>query len=383
VCKITDTGIGIRKEDLAILFTEYHQVDSKANRKIEGTGLGLSIVRKMVKLMGGSISVESEYGKGSTFTLIIPQKRLNGETIGKDVAFNLSHMRHFQTKLARNSKLIRLRIPYARVLVVDDVQTNLDVAKGMLKPYEIQVDCVTSGRQAIDAMRDKSVKYNAIFMDHMMPGMDGIEATQHIRELGTEYARTIPIIALTANAIVGNEEMFLKNGFQAFLSKPIDIMRLDLEIRRWLRDKSQETGSLAGQISSPSAANAESVVNSDIHSWEIEGLDKRKALTQFGGSNETLLIVLHSYVDNTPDLLDKIRTCTEAQLQDYALLVHGIKGTTYGICADAVGKQAELLEHAARRGDFKFVSEHNDVLIEATETLIDRIRVTIQEIEHH
>jgi hypothetical protein len=125
------------------------------------------------------------------------------------------------------------------------------------------------------------------------------------------------------------------------------------------------------------------VINSDIQSsWEIEGLDKHKALSQFGGSNETLLIVLHSYVDNTPGLLDKIRTCTETQLQDYALLVHGIKGTTYGICADAVGKQAETLEHAARRGDFPFVSEHNDALIEATEKLIDRIRVTLQEIEN-
>ena len=368
VSRVSDTGIGIREEHLSTLFTEYHQIDAKANRKIEGTGLGLAIVKNMVNLMGGTIAVESEHGKGSTFTVTIPQRQLSNETIGKDVAYNLSHMRHFQTKLIRNSKLMRLKLPYVRVLVVDDVQTNLDVARGMLKPYEIQVDCVLGGQQAIDAMRDTNVRYNAIFMDHMMPGMDGIEATQKIREIGTEYAKSVPIIALTANAIVGNEEMFLKNGFQAFLSKPIDIMRLDLEIRRWLRDKSRETDHMSEHVTQ----------QTDSETGEIEGLDKEKALIQFGGSEETLWIVLQSYVDNTPALLEKIRTCTEEELTDYTLLVHGIKGTSYGICANVVGKQAESLEHAARQGDFKFISEHNTALIEATEALIERIKAVLQ-----
>ena len=371
VSKISDTGIGIRTEDMSGLFAEYHQIDSKANRKIEGTGLGLSIVKKMVQLMGGTIDVESEYGRGSTFVIRILQKPLTNEVIGEGVASNLTHMRYSQDKLARNAKLIRIKLPYARVLVVDDVQTNLDVARGMLKPYELHVDCVTSGQQAIDAIRDEKVRYNAIFMDHMMPEMDGIEATQRIRAIGTEYAKAVPIIALTANAIVGNEEMFLQNGFQAFLSKPIDIMRLDVEIRRWLRDRSQETTS---QISTPDVADLD-----EQDSWEIEGLDKARALEQFGGSEETYLIVLQSYVTNTPDLLDKIRAYTKAQLPNYAITVHGIKGTSYGICADTVGNLAEKLEHAAKRGDFQYVSEHNDKLIEATEQLIARIDAVLRE----
>jgi len=300
------------------------------------------------------------------------QKPLTNEVIGEGVASNLTHMRYSQDKLARNAKLIRIKLPYARVLVVDDVQTNLDVARGMLKPYELHVDCVTSGQQAIDAIRDEKVRYNAIFMDHMMPEMDGIEATQRIRAIGTEYAKAVPIIALTANAIVGNEEMFLQNGFQAFLSKPIDIMRLDVEIRRWLRDRSQETTS---QISTPDVADLD-----EQDSWEIEGLDKARALEQFGGSEETYLIILQSYATNTPDLLDKIRTCTEAQLPNYAIIVHGIKGTSYGICADTIGNQAEKLEHAAKRGDFQYVSEHNDKLIEATEQLISRINEVLQKL---
>jgi CheY-like chemotaxis protein len=216
VSKVSDTGIGIRQEDLSTLFLEYHQIDAKANRKIEGTGLGLALVRKVTDLMEGTVAVESEYGRGTTFTIRVPQKLVTREIIGRDVAFNLSHMRHFQTKLARNARLTRIKLPYARVLVVDDVQTNLDVARGMLKPYEIQVDCVSSGQQAIDAIRNGTVRYNAIFMDHRMPGMDGIEATLRIRDIGTEYAKTVPVIALTANAILGNEDMFLKRGFQAF-----------------------------------------------------------------------------------------------------------------------------------------------------------------------
>ena len=372
VFKVVDTGTGIRTEDISVLFTEYYQFDSKANRKIEGTGLGLAIVRKMVQMMEGTITVESEYGQGSTFTVRILQRPLTDEVIGSTVAFNLVHMRYSQDKLTRNAKLVRIKLPYARVLVVDDVQTNLDVARGMLKPYEMQVDCVTSGQQAIDAVRDKKVRYNAIFMDHMMPEMDGIEATQHIRKIGTEYAKTVPIIALTANAIVGNEEMFLQNGFQAFLSKPIDVMRLDVEIRRWLRDKSQEA--------SPHIPLPNDDDSTSHDSWEIEGLDKARALMQFGDNEEVYLVILQSYAVNTPDLLDKIRTCTESQLSDYAIVVHGIKGTSYGICADTVGKRAEALEHAAKRGDFSFVSKHNAEFIKTAEELIDRINAILREI---
>jgi len=370
VFKISDTGIGIRRQDISVLFDEYYQIDSEANRKIEGTGLGLSLVKKMANLMGGTVSVASVFGKGSTFTLRIQQKPLTEEVIGKEVVFNLMHMRHSQNKLVRNSQLTRLKLPYVRVLVVDDVQTNLDVARGMLKPYEMMVDCVTSGQMAIDVMRDEGVRYNAIFMDHMMPGMDGIEAVQKIREIGTEYAQTIPIIALTANAIMGSEEMFLERGFQAFLSKPVDIMRLDGVIRRWLRDKSHETSIYLDQSS-------EVISSATRASWTIAGLDKERALVQFGNSEATLLVILQSFVKNTPGLLDKIRVITASQLQDHVALFHGIKGTCYGICADGVGKQAEALEHAARQANVRYFSEHHDNFIKAVEELIDRIKTVL------
>ena len=132
--------------------------------------------------------------------------------------------------------IVRTRMPCSRVLVVDDTITNQDITRGMIKPYGIQVDCVCSGQEAVDAIRGGLVRYDAVFMDHLMPGMDGIEAVRIIREeIGTEYARNVPIIALTANALAGNGEMFLENGFQAFLLKPIDVMQMDRILNIWVK----------------------------------------------------------------------------------------------------------------------------------------------------
>jgi signal transduction histidine kinase/CheY-like chemotaxis protein len=237
---ISDTGIGIRKEDMEKLFTDYNQVDTKANRKIEGTGLGLSITKKLVDLMNGEISVESEYGKGTVFHASIRQGYVTDTPIGKETAENLRDLHYSDEKKLADKKLVRKDLSYVKVLVVDDFPTNLDVAAGMLRKYKMQVDCVLSGQEAIDRVTAGEPVYNAIFMDHMMPGMDGIEAARIIRALGTKYAREIPIIALTANAIAGNEQMFLENGFNAFLPKPFNTMLLHVIIEKWLRDKSRE-----------------------------------------------------------------------------------------------------------------------------------------------
>jgi CheY-like chemotaxis protein len=237
---VSDTGIGIRGEDMKKLFTDYNQVDTHANRAIEGTGLGLSITKEFVKLMGGEITVESEYGVGTTFRVRIRQGFVTDTPIGKETVENLCNFRYSDKKRQAQEKLVRPNISYARVLVVDDLPMNLDVAAGMLRKYKMQVDCASNGQDAIDLIAAAKPVYDAIFMDHMMPGMDGIETTKAIRALGTKYAENIPIIALTANAVAGNEQMFLDNGFNAFLSKPFNVMILDSIIQRWVRDKSRE-----------------------------------------------------------------------------------------------------------------------------------------------
>jgi CheY-like chemotaxis protein len=237
---VSDTGIGIRKEDVAKLFSDYNQVDTKANRKIEGTGLGLSITKKFVEMMGGKITVESEYGKGTTFRARICQGFVTDVPIAKETVENLCSFRYTDKKKQEQGKVVRADLSHARVLVVDDFPMNLDVAAGMLRKYKMQVDCVQSGREAVDRIAAGEPVYDAVFMDHMMPGVDGVEATATIRALGTDYAENIPIIALTANAIAGSEQMFLDNGFNAFLPKPFNVMTLDSMVMRWVKQKRNE-----------------------------------------------------------------------------------------------------------------------------------------------
>ena len=379
---VKDTGIGIREADLNSLFVEYSKLDLKQNRMIEGTGLGLPITQRLAEMMGGSVSVESEYGKGSTFSVKLKQKLITTAVIGRETAKSLANFSYSDSKRDLNVKQRRISLPYARVLVVDDIATNLDVVKGMMKPYGMQIDCLTSGQQAIDAIREEKVKYNAIFMDHMMPEMDGITATKAIREMiGTEYAKTVPVIALTANAILGNEKMFLENGFQAFLPKPIDIARLDTVIREWVRDRELEK-ELTDQhvrvgehmllnVRSGKDRRSESDRRSKVdRRTHIVGLHMKEGLKRFGGDEEAYMQVLRSYATNTKPLLEAVVGVSPENLPDYAIIVHGIKGSSYGICANLVGEKAEALEKAAKECDFDFINANNPAFYKTLDRLI-------------
>jgi signal transduction histidine kinase/ActR/RegA family two-component response regulator len=232
VCRVSDTGIGIRKEDMDRLFTEYSQLDTRANRKIEGTGLGLAITRMLLDLMGGSITVESEYGRGSVFTAYIPQQAVDSTPLGREQTEKLAALEYFDG--GGEEQLVPAVIAGGiRVLVVDDVEINLEVARGLLEPYGLIVDTVLSGKEAVEKIRSGEPRYDMILMDHMMPEMDGVEAVRIIRrEIDSDYARNVSIIALTANALAGNAEMFLEKGFNGFIPKPIDIRLLDDLLKR-------------------------------------------------------------------------------------------------------------------------------------------------------
>ena len=240
---VSDTGIGIRHEDMGKLFSEYTQFDTISNRQIEGTGLGLAITRKIVEVMGGNISVESEYGKGSVFTVSlvqdIPHIGADGSLppcIGEETA---ERLKQFQYKNPEKDKEIdRSWMPYGKVLVVDDLPVNLQVARGLLEPYGLSIDTAESGQEAIELIQGGG-KYDLVFMDHMMPEMDGIEATRIIRawEDNLSESERLPIVALTANALAGNMEMFLSKGFDGFIPKPIDLARLDEALNKFVRDR--------------------------------------------------------------------------------------------------------------------------------------------------
>jgi len=232
VFRVRDTGQGISQEHLSRLFEDYMRFNSDVNHAIAGTGLGLSITKRLLNLMNGEISVDSQLGKGSVFTVRLPQKRFGEAVCGAE---NVQRLRDFDfnnTAIAKRAQIVHDYMPNGRVLLVDDVKSNLFVARGLLAPYGLQIDAIDSGSKAVEKIKEGNV-YDIIFMDHMMPVMNGIEAVKIIRDMG--YDR--PIVALTANALVGQAEMFMQNGFNAFITKPIDSRKLNAVLKDFIRDK--------------------------------------------------------------------------------------------------------------------------------------------------
>jgi len=251
---------------------------------------------------------------------------------------------------------------------VDDIHTNLVVTSGLLAIYKSRVDTCTSGAAAISMVQDKH--YDIVFMDHMMPEMDGIEAARNIRALEGEYYKNLPIIALTANAIIGMKEMFLSNGFNDYLSKPIEVLKLDDTLASWLPAEKQIQNAEAQE---PMEAKA---VFPD--GFFVEGVDIQAGKTRY--TEKAFLEVLRSYYLHTPALLEKMkyrgqaRDLSEEEIKEYTITVHGIKGASFGICADAVGKQAEALETAAKSHDTQFIEMNNFRFIEEVEKIIGRLK---------
>jgi len=232
---VEDTGQGIRSEDQERLFTEFQRFNSNINYATEGTGLGLSITKKLIEMMDGTIKVSSIYGDGSIFTVTIKQKAVDNKPIGSAIVSQLCNYKNVSREISENANISHTSMPYGRILIVDDIRTNLFVAKGLLQKYDLAIDTAASGGEAITKVEDGN-EYDIIFMDHMMPDMDGVETTDVLRKTG--YKGTI--VALTANALVGNEEMFLENGFDGFITKPIDILKLDEIVNKFVRDRHKE-----------------------------------------------------------------------------------------------------------------------------------------------
>ena len=238
VSTVTDTGVGIKPEDLDKVFLDYNnRMDDNRERNLEGaSGLGLSLANKIAALMDGTIKVQSILGKGSEFTVRMRQKYVNDDVISADQMAELVHFKYIEQKHSDIADMQRIQLPNAKVLVVDDVDMNLEIAQGMLQPYGITVDCLTNCQEAVESVRLGETHYDAIFMSRWMSsGLDGKEAVRIIRkEINSDYARNVPVIALTANTVIGNKDIFLNWGFQDVLSKPLNIRRLDEAINLWI-----------------------------------------------------------------------------------------------------------------------------------------------------
>jgi CheY-like chemotaxis protein len=473
---ITDTGKGITPEDQEKLFGEFVQVDVRRDRNIEGTGLGLAITKRLCTLMGGSISVESKYGEGSTFTVTIPQGIASPEPFAsvddaenkkvlvyerrivyaRSVCWSLEnlgvtykivttldnfidalfsekwslvlsgygfHERIIQVmkKPAKsfpggkkpqlalmvewgtdiympNVRFVSLPVqsisianvlngkedikespastaapdimrhifPSARVLIVDDIITNLKVAEGLLAPYRMKVDTCLTGSESIELVKNN--EYDIVFMDHMMSEMDGIEATDRIRkwekDSGIPLSKQVPVIALTANAISGVREMFIEKGFNDFLAKPIDVSKLDEMLNKWISKDKRKRGAglnLSGKRKSKFP--------------DIPGVDVRKGISMTGGTEDGYYLVLSIFLKNTPERANTMQNALETDnIQEFIVNVHGIKSASASIGADEISTEAASLEAAGKEGDLAYINDNFGDFMSHLSKLIDDIK---------
>ena len=473
--EVTDSGKGIRPEEIGRLFDEFARFDIEKHKDVEGTGLGLAICQNLVISMGGKIDVHSEYGKGSSFTVTLPQKirqkrklavvkdpeeksvlvyerrEIYNNSIARtmknlgvdhkivstasdfhdclvskkysyvflasalyeefkrrysefksDAKFAviaefgeaiternistltmpifsipitnfLNGISDNYTSTSRIKTVAKLIAPDAKVLVVDDIHTNLKVAEGLLSPYKMQVKLCKSGLEAIKEM--KLNHYDLVLMDQMMPEMDGIETVSYIRALEDEnsYYKNVPIVALTADAVFGAQELLLKNGFDDFLSKPIDTIKLNDVLERWIPDEKKKVPT--DEDDSQNILIKKSDAGKE---FEIEGLDTEKGLAMTGGKIKIYLNLLSIFRRDGIEKIREIKTCLEENnLPLYAIHIHALKSASAMIGATRLSMDAEALEEAGKRGSAVFVHAHNGEFLENLETLLQNINLAL------
>lgn len=456
---ISDTGIGIKKQDLTKLFQSFQQVDSKRNRNIEGTGLGLAISQNLLKLMKGHVWVESEYEKGSTFSFELPQKIISSTPIVSkkktDIhAYLMIENTYLKEQLLRD--LVRLEVSYdefeanskienihsgfflvemslfnqnlqnyvinypklqcivitpydatkqykadnicilrkpvycknlsvalglteeeeetlgsdgeftflapeASVLIVDDNEINLAVASGILEPLKMKIDTADSAKETIKQI--KKTTYDLIFMDHMMPDVDGVETTHIIRRMFPEYAN-VPIIALTANAVGDTKEMFLQEGMNDFVAKPVDTKAMVSMIRKWLPVDKIIPLTKEEQLK-------DNIKKTEEQTIEIKGLDTERAIRLLG--NKTLYMqILQDYYCSLHDRIDILTAqLDEKDYKNYTINVHSLKSTSRQIGADDIADLAARLEQAGHEEQYDIIHNNHSELVEKSKICED------------
>ncbi|MDR2575979.1 MAG: response regulator [Treponema sp.] len=507
---VSDSGKGIKPEDQTKLFDEFVQVDMKKSQNVEGTGLGLSITKLLCIAMGGDISMESEYGKGSVFTALIPQgfetetpfaaviepekknvlvyegrfiyamamswslknmgipftmvtnqedfeaalysqewyyvfsgyglyEKIKPFMAKSDAAFfdgkkpPLALMVEWGTEAyipgirfvslpaqslsianvlngmadskyyIKNSGIILFTFPRARILVVDDIATNLKVVEGLLAPYQAAVDTCLNGLQAIELVKRSALEkreYDIVFMDHMMPEMDGIETTTVIRlwekqkqeKKSGSPRKQIPIRALTANAVVGMREIFIENGFNDFISKPIDVSKLDEMLNRWIPQEKRDQGPGIGDqvtgnkvCSSDSASELRSrypvIQNSGPRTQIpiIPGLDTAKGIVMTGGTVDVYTEVLLLFCKDAQNRLPLLQKTPDADaMKTFITQVHALKSASASLGAENISAKAAELEKAGKSEDMSFISEHLPAFAQQLAEFVKNIRDALE-----
>ncbi len=355
IFRVEDTGCGIREEDFERIFENFKQIDSKRNRSAEGTGLGLSITRHLAELMQGTIKVESVYGEGSTFIVEIQQKIADARPLSEVP----------EPEARKEMPLEPFTAKGCKVLVVDDNLINRKVARSFLQTYGLEIIEAESGMEAIELVH--RTQFDIIFMDHMMPMMDGIEAVQIIRRDCGENGRLPVVIALTANAMEGVRENFLANGFQDFITKPIDRRAMHMALLKWIPEENRVAG---GSWMDNLQAN-----NDIFQKITIEGIDTDEMAVHYSGSLEEYNELLALYcLDGQRKLKVLQELWEERDYEGYGIEVHALKSASANVGAMRVSSRAKEQEKAVNRGDLTFVDSHASKLLAEYEEQLGHIQ---------
>ncbi len=371
---VKDTGIGIKEENREQIFDRFERFDVKKNYAVEGTGLGLSIVKDLVQLMDGSIEVESVYGEGSLFRARIWQEVLDerkGESYRgsncDDIKYTLEQLKNAVYGNRGKRKRRSIRFPGAKVLVVDDNQVNLKVASGLLKLYGIDAELAESGEECLNAVKKQT--YDIIFMDQMMPGMDGVETLSRLREI-KKGNKSTPVIALTANALVGVKEEMLEEGFDDFLGKPMDLTELENVLIRFLKELQEEMPE-AGREETGFAAETAGRYESLIR----KGIDVQAGIELCGGE-ESYLEVLKAFVTNAP--VQQRSLSQSLKLGDYrryTVSAHALKSAAASIGALKLSEISRMHEEAGNKENIAYINEDFVNLIEEYGEIVKAIEM--------
>lgn len=340
---VADTGIGIREEDIGKLFSSFTRLDEKRNLTIEGTGLGLTITKQIIDKMHGNIKVQSVYGSGTMFTVILPQVVIDKQPMG-----NLQQA-YEQEKRTRKTNQQSFHAPDASVLVVDDNAMNLAVVRGKLKKTQMKLDMASGGKECLELCRNQ--KYDLILMDHMMPEMDGIETLHALKEETITPNTHTPVIALTANAIAGVEQMYLQEGFVAYLSKPLDTEKLLKVIAENLNPELvfYEEG-IFEPVFEEYEINAPAVQGRE-EPKETVLIDTQSAMSFMDNDEELYQEVLSAYCTQGKKYVQELpKHVEEGDWKKYQIIVHSIKSTSLSIGAKELSEMAKEQEFAAKEG---------------------------------
>ena len=371
--RIKDTGIGMRPENLNKIFADFTQLSSGRDRKEGGIGLGLTISRAIVELMGGFITIDSKYGSGTEIQFTVPQKVADTTPVGHidsrltavgietvdDDTYGEGALR-VTGRSAKSEPVGQMIMPKAHVMIVDDSFMNLKVIEGLLKPYRIKVTTALSGREALEKLVSRD--YDFIFMDHMMPEMDGVETLNRIRSRDIPYYKNVPVIALTANAVTGAREMFLEQGFTDFISKPVEISGLEKILKKYV-PKEKITYTDEDESLRAEEQNA-------AGSLVIGDLNVKKGLL-YCGSVENYQNVLNVHATNGPDNIDKIRKLFEDRdITNYTIYIHALKSSMASIGAETLSEMAKEMERAGKDNDIAYIEAHHEQLMDEYERVI-------------